>query len=515
MASLLNMLNNFLGSAGKPSAINLNSTNIDQPVEFKYIVGNLLSRGEGEQPTVTTLLLDPASGADLPPGDTAGGNGLPPLLATTATNIEASLQQLDAKLTKLTTLGSSEDIELAGDLAADQHAGRGQPANGELLASQATGAVSAGTNVINQALPVTAEIDTTTAAATLPTPQRSAADLAIDGSLNSAVGGADTASETASAVGPVARTAGADTVTRRGVAPDSVQQAADQPATSASTDSKPASVAVVEPAPVLSSNALEVPLQAVQASAVPPLDLKPSSIASDAVVAGSASVPTPTVRGSTQPAASAADLEAAPPVALTAKNPQQLQVEQALGNSGAGESDASVEVTRQPAVPVGPPLRPLPAAPAPAQTADANFANVAAQLGQGQSMNSLNERLQFMLLNGQNSAEIQLDPPELGSLQVRVTTRHEQTSVIFVAPNNAVRDALEQQLPRLRDTLEGAGLQLNDASVFAQTDDKPGTQPQSYADVEAADELIADELADSDGSASRARVSMQLVDAYI
>ncbi|MGI9293555.1 MAG: flagellar hook-length control protein FliK, partial [Pseudomonadales bacterium] len=315
----------------------------------------------------------------------------------------------------------------------------------------------------------------------------------------------------------------ADTIATHEFKLDSVQQGAEQVVESTlHTGPRPPSAIVLDPAPVVSvpaSYAIEAPLN-TQVPVAPPLAARPQlAAANDAVIPGTASATapasTPVVQAPSQPVAQVADLDIAPPPTLIAKEPQQLLVEQALGNSTSGDRDVPAEVTRQPLVPTSPPLRPAPPTMAPLQAADPNFANVASMLNQGQAMNSLNERLQFMLLNGQNSAEIQLDPPELGSLQVRVTTRHEQTSVIFVAPNNAVRDALELQLPRLRDTLEGAGLQLQDADVFAQTDDKPGTQPQSYADAEAAEQLIEDELDDGGSKTSSAQVSLQLVDAYV
>jgi hypothetical protein len=64
-------------------------------------------------------------------------------------------------------------------------------------------------------------------------------------------------------------------------------------------------------------------------------------------------------------------------------------------------------------------------------------------------------------------ANIQLDPPELGALQVRlqVVGPDQQMSVSFTSPHAAVRDVLEQQLPRLREMLEEQGINLGESSV--------------------------------------------------
>ncbi len=69
-------------------------------------------------------------------------------------------------------------------------------------------------------------------------------------------------------------------------------------------------------------------------------------------------------------------------------------------------------------------------------------------------------------------ANIQLDPPELGALQVRlqVTGPDQQMSVSFTSPHASVRDTLEQQLPRLREMLEEQGINLGESSVNDQRD---------------------------------------------
>jgi len=64
-------------------------------------------------------------------------------------------------------------------------------------------------------------------------------------------------------------------------------------------------------------------------------------------------------------------------------------------------------------------------------------------------------------------ANIQLDPPELGALQIRlqISGPDQQLSASFTSPHAAVRDALEQQLPRLREMLAEQGISLGESSV--------------------------------------------------
>ncbi|MGV8843796.1 MAG: flagellar hook-length control protein FliK [Pseudomonas sp.] len=85
-----------------------------------------------------------------------------------------------------------------------------------------------------------------------------------------------------------------------------------------------------------------------------------------------------------------------------------------------------------------------------------------------------------MWLSSQNlkSAEIQLDPAELGRLEVRINVSQDQTQVTFVSPNAQVRDALEGQMYRLRELFAQQGMNQLDVSVSDQSLNR-GNQGQS------------------------------------
>ncbi|UTW07313.1 flagellar hook-length control protein FliK [Pseudomonas benzenivorans] len=76
-----------------------------------------------------------------------------------------------------------------------------------------------------------------------------------------------------------------------------------------------------------------------------------------------------------------------------------------------------------------------------------------------------------MWLSSQNlkSAEIQLDPAELGRLEVRINMAQDQTQVTFASPNAGVRDALEGQMHRLRELFAQQGMNLLDVNVSDQS----------------------------------------------
>lgn len=96
------------------------------------------------------------------------------------------------------------------------------------------------------------------------------------------------------------------------------------------------------------------------------------------------------------------------------------------------------------------------------------------------------QRVMWMSSQQVQTAEIALDPPELGPLQVRVSNQGEQTSVVFSSQHAQVRDALDQSLPRLREMMEEQGVDLADVNVSDQ-----GFQGQDQTNEEGDTKSIA------------------------
>ncbi|PKG81145.1 hypothetical protein CXF85_20545 [Colwellia sp. 75C3] len=79
-------------------------------------------------------------------------------------------------------------------------------------------------------------------------------------------------------------------------------------------------------------------------------------------------------------------------------------------------------------------------------------------------MMTINQKLQQF--------DITLDPPEFGNMQVRVNLQGEQASVNFVVQNQQAKDALEQNMHKLRDMLSEQGVDVGDANVEQQNQQK-------------------------------------------
>ncbi len=98
-----------------------------------------------------------------------------------------------------------------------------------------------------------------------------------------------------------------------------------------------------------------------------------------------------------------------------------------------------------------------------------NTASVQIPVGQNGWSDAISDKVMWFSANKISTAEIHLNPPDLGPLQVRVSTQHDQMSVVFTSQHAAVRDALDQALPRLRDMMGGQGMHLLDVSVGGQS----------------------------------------------
>jgi flagellar hook-length control protein FliK len=67
-------------------------------------------------------------------------------------------------------------------------------------------------------------------------------------------------------------------------------------------------------------------------------------------------------------------------------------------------------------------------------------------------------------------AEIKMNPPQLGPIEVRLNISGDQAQVHFTAQHGVVRDALESALPRLREMFGANGLDLVDVNVADQSE---------------------------------------------
>lgn len=95
-------------------------------------------------------------------------------------------------------------------------------------------------------------------------------------------------------------------------------------------------------------------------------------------------------------------------------------------------------------------------------------------VGQEGWAEDVGNRVTWMLGRAESKAELVLTPPNLGKLEVSINLNGDQTTAQFIAANQAARDALEQALPRLREMLAGAGINLGETSVSTSGEQQAG-----------------------------------------
>ncbi len=83
--------------------------------------------------------------------------------------------------------------------------------------------------------------------------------------------------------------------------------------------------------------------------------------------------------------------------------------------------------------------------------------------------NEFNQKITWMATQHEQTAELHLNPPNLGPLDVVLKVSGDQATALFTSPHAAVRDAVQQALPQLRDMLAGNGITLGNATVSDQS----------------------------------------------
>lgn len=149
----------------------------------------------------------------------------------------------------------------------------------------------------------------------------------------------------------------------------------------------------------------------------------------------------------------------APAAALSGQRAAERQ------SDTARTADALSDIMSNPALrPV--PNAPLDTLPRPDQAAAARLSPSVGSTAWGQA---LGERIVWMAAGSQQTASLTLNPPHLGPLQVVLNVSNDQASASFFSAQPEVRQALEAALPRLREMMNDAGIELGQATVSADT----------------------------------------------
>ncbi|MFV8833608.1 flagellar hook-length control protein FliK [Aquisalimonas sp.] len=152
---------------------------------------------------------------------------------------------------------------------------------------------------------------------------------------------------------------------------------------------------------------------------------------------------------------------------------------------------------------------------APQQTGMPTY-NVPQSMDQSGWGQAVGERLVMMANQNVQQARIQVNPRELGPLDVNIQMRDDKTMITFQAQNAVTREALDAELPRLRMMLSDNGIENAEVSVGKEDPGNPQGETElaeGFARGDTGDGAESEE--DEDGVALDSdRIRRGLVDHY-
>jgi flagellar hook-length control protein FliK len=418
------------------------------------------------------------------------GTGLPSA-ATTAESFEQTGTSLDAAIDSSdasTELDGAKAIAGAGapPLAGASNDLLGQPSGGAAITATAGGAV-----------PSSARAGASAAAA---------AEKAI----------AKTPGEAALSKGAVQDTA-RDTVIRSGAAADDDSPPSGVSANTAGTASD-ASAAIVAAGGMAASTKVTAPA----AAAAP---AKPTSVgatsdgnsadshsdsdasAGSSVASASAAGIAPSVTAIASPhqAAGLTSAQSAAALSMAANPDKQVHAAAGAANLGStnGDAAAGLSLLSSNSAMVG----------SVAASATPTL-QVHASIGSDEFSQGLSDRVSWMVNSGVNNAKLQVNPPQLGPIELSISVQGNQAQVSMTTHSAVTRDALEASSPQLREMLgaQGFGQVSVDISQRSFQDRSAYTAP--YERASSGDRSAAATPAVAATAASTPRSSLGALDAY-
>lgn len=92
---------------------------------------------------------------------------------------------------------------------------------------------------------------------------------------------------------------------------------------------------------------------------------------------------------------------------------------------------------------------------------------IAAHLNENAWPKQFGDKVVWMAKNDQQSAQININPPQLGPIQITLNLSGDQATLAFASPHAEVRQAIESALPQLKEMLSSAGINLGQSNVGA------------------------------------------------
>lgn len=127
-----------------------------------------------------------------------------------------------------------------------------------------------------------------------------------------------------------------------------------------------------------------------------------------------------------------------------------------------------------------------------------------------------NQKVTWLATQHEQTAELHLNPPHLGPLDIKLNISGDQATALFTSPHAAVREAVEQALPKLREMLADNGIMLGNATV---NDQAPKEQQAGQPDKQRGENNSlfgkADEAISISSTVLPARRHLGMVDTFV
>ncbi len=174
---------------------------------------------------------------------------------------------------------------------------------------------------------------------------------------------------------------------------------------------------------------------------------------------------TPIANALAQDAATPGQTAHTPPDLFAALAPQHETV--AAAHTAALAAELSAQQPALSATAALPNVLATSAAPAPSAAVPASaMPAITIPVAQPGWDQALGQRVQWLVGQQLQGAELRITPPHLGPIEVRISIGQDQQTVVnFASPHAAVRDAIEAAMPRLRDMLGNNGQDLVNVNV--------------------------------------------------
>jgi flagellar hook-length control protein FliK len=126
----------------------------------------------------------------------------------------------------------------------------------------------------------------------------------------------------------------------------------------------------------------------------------------------------------------------------------------------------------------------------------------------------LTDRVSWMVDNGLNGARLQVNPPQLGPIELRISVQGDHAQVWMSTHSEVTRDALESSSPKLREMLSAQGFGQVSVDISQRSFQDRSAYSQPYERTSSTDRSAAAATAISTTTGSTPRTSLGALDAY-